>query len=293
MTQQSFESRKAMEEFLSESIDDVMDMIKTLDHPVRFKIIISLISTSKTFRELSEITNLQTSALGNHLSVLIEKKLIEKIVRGLYRLTEDGNDLIEAFAYSYLNTKIREQERLLKLQKLIGKYTNIEDETMSVINNGDLDIKIMKLAPMKVVSFHAMGKKIGEPEEKAHRMLQEFAGDYLKNPEKYLIYGFNNPDPSPENEEYGYEFWMKIPEDEPLEVKDVLTKDVDGGMYAVTSTRLLAGNDMLSVWKGLVEWVKKSVKYDFAQGYCLEKHLNPLASPENLILELHLPIKEK
>ena len=288
---QLFESRKAMEEFLIASIDEVMDIIKTLDHPVRFKILINLIDESKNFQELLEVTKLQSSALGNHLNILTEKKLIEKVIRGLYRLTDDGAELIEGFAYSYLHKKIREQERLLKLQKMLGKYTNIEDETMSIIKDGDLEVKIIKLAPMKVVSFHAMGKKIGEPEEQAMEKLKEWAQDLLKNPEKYPVYGFNNPDPSPDKEEYGYEFWMKV--DPSMDLKGMNIKEFKGGLFAVTTTRLLVEDDMIPAWKRLVEWVKKSDEYDFEKGYCLEKHLNPLASFENIILDLYTPIKEK
>ena len=44
--------------------------------------------------------------------------------------------------------------------------------------------------------------------------------------------------------------------------------------------------------KKLAEWVKKSKKYDFDSHQMLEKHLNPKATPENLILELYCPIKE-
>lgn len=291
MDEQSFESRMAMQEFLSESIDDIMNIIKTLDHPMRFKILIALIDDSKNFSELLEVTKLQRSALGNHLSILTNKNLVEKIVRGLYRLTDDGNDVVESVAQIYLNSKIREQERLVKLQKMIGKYTNIEDETMSIIKEGDLEVKIVKLAPMKVVSFHAMGKEIGDPETKAFEMLKNFANDYLKKPEKYPVYGFNNPDPSPDKEEYGYEFWIKL--DPSMNIKGRDIKEIESGLYAVTTTRLVVEDDMIPAWKQLVNWVKESDIYDFHKGFCLEKHLNPLAAFENIMLDLYCPIKEK
>ena len=115
MTEQPFESRQALERFVLESLDDIIALFKALDHPQRLKILALMLNNEKSFIKLQEATSLQKSALGNHLAILIERNLIEKIERGEYRLTEDANGLITALAQSYLDIKVREQERLLQL----------------------------------------------------------------------------------------------------------------------------------------------------------------------------------
>ena len=47
----------------------------------------------------------------------------------------------------------------------------------------------------------------------------------------------------------------------------------------------------LEAWKKLSDWVKMS-KYYFGKHQWLEKYLNPTASEDELMLELHCPIRE-
>ncbi|MHA1970101.1 MAG: AraC family transcriptional regulator [Candidatus Hodarchaeales archaeon] len=162
---------------------------------------------------------------------------------------------------------------------------------MNVIKEGDLEVKIIQLAPMKIVSFKAISKT---PEEEVWNLVNEWAGPLklMDNPEKWPVYGFNNPNPSPDREEYGYEIWVRIPPEFEVDA-DLSTQEYSGGLYAVTTTRLFPVEDgIIPAWKKLEEWIKKSKEYDFDSHQMLEKHLNPKATPENLILELYCPIKE-
>ena len=294
MSKPPFESREAMGRFVLESLDDIVSLLRVLDHPQRMKILAVMFSETKTFQELTEFTNLQKSALGNHLSALQEKNLIEKLDRGLYKLSIDGESLFEHIAQSYLENKIREQERLARIQRLIGKYTVIGDNDMTEEKEikTDLDVRIVKLDPMRVASYRALGKEIGTPEHKAMKVISAWAEEkgFFDNLEEHPVFGFNNPDPSPEREEYGYEFWVKVGSDVKPE-GDINVKDFSGGLYAVTTTRLIVEDDIIPAWKKLAEWVKSS-KYDFSKHQWLEKHLNPRAKPEDLILDLYCPIKE-
>jgi predicted transcriptional regulator len=107
-----FESRKAMEEFVLESLDDIITLLKALDHPQRMRILTVMVNESKSFQQLTELTNLQKSALGNHLSILHEKNLIQKMDRGIYQISPDGECLFGHIAQCHLENKVREQERL-------------------------------------------------------------------------------------------------------------------------------------------------------------------------------------
>ncbi|WP_455142897.1 GyrI-like domain-containing protein [Candidatus Hodarchaeum mangrovi] len=288
MTDQPFESRIALERFVLESLDDMVALLKVVDHSQRLKILTIMLNKEMSFNLLQEATSLQKSALSNHLAILIKRNLIEKIERGEYRLTEDAIALIMSLAQSYLEIKVREQERLLRIQRLIGKYTIYGDESNL---KDDLDVRIKTLSPMRVASVQAISKS---PESEAWGKMKPWAEKMglLDNTEEYPIFGFNNPDPSPDKEEYGYEFWIKIGSDivPPPEFK---VKEIKSGLYAVTTTRpAITDENIIPAWKRLAEWVKNNKKYDFGSHQLLEKHLNPRAPIEELILDLYCPIKE-
>jgi hypothetical protein len=72
----------------------------------------------------------------------------------------------------------------------------------------------------------------------------------LKDQEAHSIFGFNNPEPMPGCEDYGYEFWIKI---EPgMALDDVAFKEFDGVLYAVTTCKVL-----ISPWKDIPENIGK------------------------------------
>ena len=60
----------------------------------------------------------------------------------------------------------------------------------------ELDVRIVKLEPMRVASAHALGES---PEHDAIEKLIAWAKPkgLLEDPEKHRVFGFNNPDPSP------------------------------------------------------------------------------------------------
>ena len=288
MTEQPFESRIALERFVLESLEDMVSLLKVLDHPQRLKILTLMLNKECSFNSLQEGTSLQKSALGNHLAILIERNLIEKIERGEYRLTEDAIGLITSLAQSYLQIKVREQERLLRIQRLIGKYTVYGDEPNL---KDELDVRIKTLPPMRVASVKAISKS---PEGEAWAKMKPWVENMglLDNTEEHPVFGFNNPDPSPDKEEYGYEFWIKIgPEMVPP--SEFKVKEINSGLYAVITTRLIITDEnIIPAWKRLAEWVKNNKKYDFGSHQWLERHLNPRASIDELILDLYCPIKK-
>lgn len=151
---------------------------------------------------------------------------------------------------------------------------------------------------MSVASVRAIGKN---PEHDAWEKMRAWAepkgllGDIKKHP----VYGFNNPDPSPDKKEYGYEFWIRVdPETKPD--SETKIKEFKGGFYAVTTCKLkeeiesefFEKEGYLESWKKIVDWVKSS-KYKFGKHQCLEKAHDPEASDEELILDLYCPIEEK
>ena len=140
----------------------------------------------------------------------------------------------------------------------------------------ELDVRIVKLEPMRVASFHAFGSG---PEHKAARKLIDWAKprELLDTPEKHRIFGFDNPSPSPGSPNYGYEFWISIGSD--VEPEDGVTiKEFSGGLYAVVRCEVKENaNEIIpTAWKRLVAWREGSSKYECATNECLEEYIGPL-----------------
>jgi DNA gyrase inhibitor GyrI len=156
----------------------------------------------------------------------------------------------------------------------------------------DLEVHIVRLEPMRVASVRAVSES---PEVDAWSKLRSWAEPkgLLRDDENHPIFGFNNPNPTPDSKEYGYEFWIKIGRDIVSE-EEIEVKDFPGGLYAVTTCKLTgdtSGRNVLETWRALWEWVKSS-KYKWRQTHELEKLHDPLAPEAEFVLDLYLPIEE-
>ena len=153
---------------------------------------------------------------------------------------------------------------------------------------GELQVRIVKLEPMRVASAHAYS---ASPEGDAFEKLVAWAQpkgltDDLKT---HRIFGFSNPDPTPGSPNYGYEFWIAVgPDVEPK--GEIKVKDFNGGLYAVT--RCKGVENIHPTWQKLVTWLEDS-KYRGAHHQWLEEHLSEIsAPPDELLIDLYAPIAE-
>ena len=94
----------------------------------------------------------------------------------------------------------------------------------------ELDVKIVKLEPMCVASFHGFGN---EPEMIAWEKMSNWAKAKGMKDGSFRIFGFNNPDPTPGSPNYGYEFWITVGEDVESD-GEAEVKAFPGGLYAVS-----------------------------------------------------------
>ena len=155
----------------------------------------------------------------------------------------------------------------------------------------ELDVRIVKLEPMRVASFLGFGES---PEGLAWAKLIPWAKEkgLLDDPEKHRLFGFNNPNPSKGSPNYGYEVWIVIGPDIEAE-GEVEIKNFPGGLYAVTPCVVPKGFfDVIGdTWKRLVTWRDDS-KYKCGNHQWLEESL-PLELPDTeFVLDLYLPISE-
>ena len=157
----------------------------------------------------------------------------------------------------------------------------------------ELDVRIVKLVPMRLISAWGFGSS---PEEEAWNKLRAWAEPkgLMDDLEKNRIFGFNNPDPSPGSPNYGYEIWLSVePEVEPDEGDDFEIKEFEGGVYGVTRCEIVGNFEVIGeTWKKLNAWREDS-HYGPGNWQWLERTIR-LASdpPDEFILDLYIPISE-
>ncbi len=151
-----------------------------------------------------------------------------------------------------------------------------------------LSVRIETLAPMRVASAQAISET---PERDAWEMLRSWAEPMglLADPEAHPVFGFNNPNPSPERKEYGYEFWIQV-DSGAAPGPGIEVKQFPGGLYAVTTCMLRGDRDVIQTWKELWRWVQDS-GHRWRNTHELEKLRDPLAQEQDLVLDLYLPIE--
>lgn len=202
-------------------------------------------------------------------------------------LDEDISAALPSLANSYE----LEKERARKMENL-----NKAEENMKLT-----DVRIVHLPAATVAAARYFGP---DPEDHAGRMIADFTREKkLWERGDVRLYGFNSPNPPPEGGEYGYEFWVTIPDD--MDVPEPLTKKhFKGGTYAAHAIKMGDFHE----WQWLFKWAYESEEYEIngsespADMYgCLEEHLNyhdhiqeaAEGEPEIPQLDLLIPVRKK
>lgn len=150
------------------------------------------------------------------------------------------------------------------------------------------EIKVIKkLEPMKVACFTYFGE---DPEGHAFEEMKKWTREHgmAFHNQDYRVFGYNNPDPSNEDEIYGYEVCITIPDelyDSLQDVPEGFTKGtydgvkrrvLSGGKFAVTSVKREGtediGEEIAKSWQRFSAWLHES-KYIWGGNQYLEEHL--------------------
>lgn len=126
------EHKKSLEnsqESLLQSFNDIIDILKTIAHPNRFKILILLLTGPQAFQSLLEELKLKKSALANHLTHLKDKSLIEKVHHGTYKVTNDGKCFLQAIDTMYTQSENQKmfQQRYQPVKTFLGRKKEINE----------------------------------------------------------------------------------------------------------------------------------------------------------------------
>jgi len=157
----------------------------------------------------------------------------------------------------------------------------------------DLKVRTIRLEPMRVACVRAVSET---PERDAWEKLRTWASSngLLDDFEKHPVFGFNNPNPSPDRKVYGYEFWIRV--DPCVESEgEIEIKEFTGGLYAVAKCKLQGdpSGSVVEVWRKLWDWVQASDKHRWRRTHELEQCQDPQAAEEDIVLDLYLPIEER
>ena len=200
---------------------------------------------------------------------------------------------------------IKNQDLLEVTNALLLPKSNLKEEyKMNVLNNANEkleskgDIRILYLPPATVACSHYMGEN---PEENAEKALATFIKESKLTVLKpdFRIYGFNNPSPTKDMEQYGYEFYVTIPQDLIVEAP-MIKKEFPGGLYAAHCIKMGDFHE----WLPFSEQIKASKEYEMewrephGMGGCMEEHINAYSlyhgdMSEFTQQDLLIPIKRK
>ncbi|MFX0122573.1 MAG: GyrI-like domain-containing protein [Candidatus Hodarchaeota archaeon] len=273
MTGQPFESEEAMKSFILETVDEISELLKTLQHPKRLEILTFMLKEEKEFGTLMEQTGLPKSALGNHLTALLEKNLIEKLDRGVYRITLDGREFLSNISIYHLNAKIREQDRLERQQRryqdMISRYTRYRFDEVKILEQEsrkrrkiELEVQIKTAPAFTLMGMQDRGKNAKEfIPDLWKRVLKQY--DEIKEKIKTgTTYGLSyNKNKTTKEFSYlvGYEIepGIEVPE-------GFITYTIPELTYAVVKC---TSPTLFKAWNFASEWIDKNGYKDISYHY--------------------------
>ena len=153
-----------------------------------------------------------------------------------------------------------------------------------------MKVEIEILKKMKVVGVNSKSKS---PEGLAFGKMLPFALQNKLFDKQYRVFGFNDPNPSEANAEYGYS--VIVPFDETLVIPDdFFTKIYPQTKYITTFVRGV--ENIYGSWKELFNWAKENgYEYDNNNQW-LEEHFDVKQVTQielsQIEVKLMLPVKE-
>lgn len=232
-------------------------------------------------------------ALNNHLENLkqdtaIYQTLIAYMER-LIRHIKKTHSLDEVFSYLEVQNAPTDSKHEITPQITLSK------KEISMLNERLDNVRIVRLPAMTVAAYCAVS---ATPEIDCAKVFDPFVlGNDLHKKSGFRSFGFNNPNPSEDSPEYGYETWVTILEDFNVPTP-FAKKQFDGGLYASISATL---NEIGERWTQLYNWCENNDKYKFDSSVQwleelsmdYEEFISEQTSDGEKQLDLLMPIKLK
>lgn len=259
-----------------------ISFLRKLDLPIAD---IKRVIKSQRLAILIEVLSTQLDKIDDQMEQLSKLKTI------ISQLIDQGDQAISVDQFLIDFESISEDQSLSVSLSEKEKTTMKENQDFS-------EVRLIRLPKMTFACARAESKT---PEDDCWEIMNKFISkhDLIHQP-GFRHFGFNDPDPQPGKEVYGYQMWVAI--DKNLPVEEPLWKiEFDGGLYAGLVTTM----DVIGErWKKLWQWTLNSESYevDWAPSkhrICLEECIDiitfndPSISFETKQLDLLTPIKKK
>lgn len=180
-------------------------------------------------------------------------------------------------------------ESIYELEKEGTKKTSIQSNDIKGITNNKIlgEIRVLRLRPMKVAYYRVISD---QPENDAWNVMNPWIKENKLNElftTRYM--GFNNPNPTPDSNTYGYEVWITVT-DNVTGNDEIGIKEFEGGLYAVASTNMY---DIVQSWQLLYNQINKNEDYVIDERRWIEEHLilDENSWGSNMQVDLYCPIK--
>ncbi len=102
---------------LNKSFSAISAILKCLGNDKRIRILIKLLEGPQSYGSIVEYLFLKKTAVSNHLTQLLETKLIEKSDYGIYNITGDGIEFMTAIEKAFTMSPSRQIEQFEALQR--------------------------------------------------------------------------------------------------------------------------------------------------------------------------------
>ncbi len=256
--------------------------IKRIEHIIlmrRLSLSVKEIQKILSTKDIEEVMTIFVNKLS-----LLKEDLMDKVIT--IKNIEDMLGLIKQNRYKFQN-----QLAILNDALKVDDTTS-EKDIADILDSNELlnewNIRIIKLHPMLVAYYIAYGK---EPENETWEVLFNWVKEnQLDQMFTTRYFGFNNPDPSKDNDEYGYEGWVTLKEKVKPSAK-IKMKTFKGGLYAVMTSNVF---DIVASWQKLYKIVNQSNKYIIGKRW-LEEHiiLGDITWEHNFQVDLYCPLELK
>jgi len=257
---------------------------------LRINQILLLRRLSFTIKEIQEIYSKQDS---NNILEMLNNKLIT--LKSELKEQSNLTHIIEKLIILLKLSADKNENSITTLENMFACEREIlSNETEQLIyvegiyNKKILgDIRIIRLRPMRVAYYVAVSE---QPEDDAWTVMMKWVrANKLDDLFTTRFLGFNNPNPTPDSDVYGYEVWTTVIDD--IQGNDCIgIKVFEGGLYAVANTNMY---DIVQAWQQLYNQIENNEEYEIGDHPLLEEHIIVTESSwgSNMQVDLYCPIK--
>ena len=99
------------------SFPEISEILKVIGNGKRLKILIFLVNGPQSYSSIVNELQLKKTAISNHLSHLLNVKLIKRGEYGIYEITGDGIEFLKAIEKAYHTSPTRQIRKFESLQR--------------------------------------------------------------------------------------------------------------------------------------------------------------------------------